>query len=182
MPWGVRILLKFWQFSSELSKTGSSGASECGVWIGNCNVKVWKSTEHKLHKIWRSVKFEQNEHTPAGISWGDYLVIVLYSAVADPGFLRNWWSTSLVPLWICQCSVFLHARIWKGHRDVLLLAISPISDEKEHFRVRGPLFAKSWIRHCSTCIFHYNIYRGSTFYIYYISYQCKLYWFIFVYC
>ena len=42
---GVPILLKFWQFWSELAKTWSSGATECGVWIGNCNVKVWKSTE-----------------------------------------------------------------------------------------------------------------------------------------
>ena len=86
--WGVLILLKFWLFSSELTKTWefschrmpgcarfaeiwseltktwSSGATEFWVWIGNCNVKVWKSTEDKLHNIWRSVKFEQNEHTP----------------------------------------------------------------------------------------------------------------------
>ena len=62
---GVLVLLKFWRFSSELTKTWSSGATECRVWIGNCNVKVWKSTEHKLHNIWRSVKFQQNEHTPA---------------------------------------------------------------------------------------------------------------------
>ena len=63
--WGVLVFLKFWQFWSELTKTWSSGTTECGVWIGNCNVKVWKSTEHKLHNIWRSVKFQQNEHTPA---------------------------------------------------------------------------------------------------------------------
>ena len=49
---GVLVFLKFGQFSSELTKTWSSGATECGVWIGNCNAKVWKSTEHKLHKIW----------------------------------------------------------------------------------------------------------------------------------
>ena len=56
-PWFVLVLLKFGQFSSELTKTGSSGATECGVWIGNCNVKVWKCTQHKLHKIWRSLEF-----------------------------------------------------------------------------------------------------------------------------
>ena len=55
---------RFAEILSELTKTWSSGATECGVWIGNCNVKVWKSTEHKLHNIWRSVKFQQNEHTP----------------------------------------------------------------------------------------------------------------------
>ena len=55
---------RFAEILSELTKTWSSGATECGVWIGNCNVKVWKSTEHKLHKIWRSLKFKQNEHTP----------------------------------------------------------------------------------------------------------------------
>ena len=49
---------------SELTKTWSSGATECRAGIGNCNVKVWKSTEHKLHNISRSVKFQQNEHTP----------------------------------------------------------------------------------------------------------------------
>ena len=64
-PRGVLVFLKFWQFWSELTKTWSSGATECGVWIGNLNIKVWKSTEHKLHNIWRSVKFQQNEHTPA---------------------------------------------------------------------------------------------------------------------
>ena len=55
---------RFAEILSELTKTWSSGATECGVWIGNCNVKVWKSTEHKLHNIWRSLKFQQNEHTP----------------------------------------------------------------------------------------------------------------------
>ena len=63
-PWGVLVLLKFWVNSQKL---GSSGATECGVWIGNCNVKVWKSTEHKVHKTWRSVKFQQNEHTPGRV-------------------------------------------------------------------------------------------------------------------
>ena len=57
---GCARLLKFWQFSSELTKTWSSGTTECRVWIGNCNVKVWKSTEHKLHKIWRSLIFCTN--------------------------------------------------------------------------------------------------------------------------
>ena len=54
---GVLVFLKFAQFSSELTKTWSSGATECRVWIGNCNVKVWKSTKHKPHKTWRSLKF-----------------------------------------------------------------------------------------------------------------------------
>ena len=64
---GVLVLLKFWVNSQKL---GSSGATECRVWIGNLNVKVWKSAEHKLHKIWRSLKFQQNEHTPGvGSAW-----------------------------------------------------------------------------------------------------------------
>ena len=44
--WGVLILLKFWQ----LKETGSSGATESEVWIGDSNVKAWKTTEHKLHQ------------------------------------------------------------------------------------------------------------------------------------
>ena len=54
-------------FSSELTKTWSLGATEFWVGIGNCNVKVWKSTEDKLHKIWNSKYFcqknSENEHT-----------------------------------------------------------------------------------------------------------------------
>ena len=57
---GRLVLLKFWQFSSELTKTWSSGNTKCRVWIGKCNVKVWKSTEHKLHKIWHSLRFCTN--------------------------------------------------------------------------------------------------------------------------
>ena len=55
LPRGVLVLLKCWQFSSELPKN-LEFSTECGVWTGNCNVKVCKSTEHKLHKIWRSLK------------------------------------------------------------------------------------------------------------------------------
>ena len=55
--WGVLVFLKFAQFSSELTKTWSSGATKCKISIGKCNVKVWKSTEHQLHKIWCSLKF-----------------------------------------------------------------------------------------------------------------------------
>ena len=66
----------FAEILSELTKTWSSGATNCRLCIGNCNVNVWKSTEHKLHKIWRSLNCQQNEHTPANewlinlyISW-----------------------------------------------------------------------------------------------------------------
>ena len=51
---------RFAEIWSELTKSWSSGATEFWVWIGNCNVKVWKSTEQKLHNI----KFDRNEHTP----------------------------------------------------------------------------------------------------------------------
>ena len=73
---------RFAEILSELTKTWSSGATECGVWIGNCNVKVWKSTEHKLHNIWRSVKFQQNEHTP-GLEWAPTLYISLRLCVQN---------------------------------------------------------------------------------------------------
>ena len=50
---------RFAKIASELTKTWSSGATEFWAWIGNCNVKVWKSTEDKLHKIWNSKYFSQ---------------------------------------------------------------------------------------------------------------------------
>ena len=50
---------RFAKIASELTKTWSSGDTEFGVWIGNCNGKVWKSTEDKLHKIWNSKYFSQ---------------------------------------------------------------------------------------------------------------------------
>ena len=68
--------LKFGHFSCELKETGSSGSTESEVWIGDFNVKAWKTTKHKLHKIWRSLynftKFQQNEHTPGELQgWGE---------------------------------------------------------------------------------------------------------------
>ena len=50
--WGVLVFLKFGQFSLELQETESSGATESEVRIGNFNVKAWKTTDHKLHKMY----------------------------------------------------------------------------------------------------------------------------------
>ena len=55
----VQGCARFAEIASQLTKAWSSGATEFGVWIGNCNVKVWKSTEDKLHKIWNSKYFSQ---------------------------------------------------------------------------------------------------------------------------
>ena len=55
--WSVLVLLKLGQFSPERAETGSSGATGCEMWIANFNVKAWKTIEHKLHKICRSLKF-----------------------------------------------------------------------------------------------------------------------------
>ena len=77
---------RFAEILSEHTKTWSSGVTECRVWIGNCNVKVWKSTEHKLYNIWRSVKFQQNEHTP-----GSIITRVLTAGIAC---VQNDWTRS----------------------------------------------------------------------------------------
>ena len=58
--WGVLVFLKILHFSPERKETGGLGATESEVWIGNFNVKAWKTTEHKLHKIWHSLKFCKN--------------------------------------------------------------------------------------------------------------------------
>ena len=97
--WGVFIFLQFAQFSNQLTKTWSLGATECGVWIGNCNVKVWKSTEHKLHNIWHSVKFCINSgkraHPREGTSvFTQTLMAHCGSSVTNATHL----STSNVPL------------------------------------------------------------------------------------
>ena len=65
MIWGVLVLFKFGHFSCELKESGSSDATESGVWTGNFNAKAWKTTRHKLHKIWRSLKFCTNSGKPA---------------------------------------------------------------------------------------------------------------------
>ena len=73
----VFVFLKFWHFSPERKETGSLGATGSEVWIGNFNVKAWKTTKHKLHKIWRSLKFcknSGNKHNP-----GAWKVYVYYS-------------------------------------------------------------------------------------------------------
>ena len=61
---------RFAEILSELTKTWSLGTTESEVWIGNFNVKVWKSIEYKLQNIWRSLKFQQNEHTPGILEVG----------------------------------------------------------------------------------------------------------------
>ena len=45
------VLLNFPHFSPESAQTGSLGATESKVWIGNFNEKARKITEHILHKI-----------------------------------------------------------------------------------------------------------------------------------
>ena len=52
--WNLDSFLLNWQ------KLGSSGMTQCGVWIGNCNLKLWKYIEDKLQKIWRSLTFCKN--------------------------------------------------------------------------------------------------------------------------
>ena len=58
--WGVLVFPKFGNFSCELKETESSSITEFEVGMGNFSVKARKSTEHKLHKIWRSLKFCTN--------------------------------------------------------------------------------------------------------------------------
>ena len=45
-----------------------SCVTEFWVWIGNYNVEVWKSTEQKLHNIWRSVKFQNFSETSTSLT------------------------------------------------------------------------------------------------------------------
>ena len=63
----VQGCARFAEIWSELTKNWRSGATEFGVWVDNCNVKMWISTEQKLHNFWRSANFERNEHTPGVI-------------------------------------------------------------------------------------------------------------------
>ena len=79
---------RFAEIASELTKTWSSGATEFGVWIGNCNVKVWKSTEDKLHKIWNSKYFTQISAKRAHPS-GDWACHLL-SAILMPSWPSSW--------------------------------------------------------------------------------------------
>ena len=79
---------RFAETASELTKAWSSGATEFGVWIGNCNVKVWKSTEDKLHKIWNSKYFSQISAKRAHLRiYNRHCVIV--PIVPEPGGALN---------------------------------------------------------------------------------------------
>ena len=51
------VLPNFPHLSAECTETGSANITQSRVWIGNFNVKAWKTTKHKLHKIWRSLSF-----------------------------------------------------------------------------------------------------------------------------
>ena len=50
------VLLKLGHFSMWTQRNWEFRRHRNEVWIGNFNVKAWKTTEHKLHKIWRSTK------------------------------------------------------------------------------------------------------------------------------
>ena len=54
---GVPFFMNFSLFSPERKESGSSGATESEVWKGNFKGIAWKTTKHKLHKIWSSLKF-----------------------------------------------------------------------------------------------------------------------------
>ena len=75
----------WWHFNSIQvisQKSWSSGATECRVWIGNCNIKF---TEHKLHKTWRSTQFKQNEQTPVCIPEDAYCPLVDHLSPEEGG-------------------------------------------------------------------------------------------------
>ena len=52
-------LLNFPNFSPERAETGNSSTTESEVLLGNSNVKVRKTNEHILHKIWHLLKFSK---------------------------------------------------------------------------------------------------------------------------
>ena len=64
-PWDVLVLLKFEVNSQNLEFKRHT----ISVWIGNCNVKVWKSTEDKNLKLNFFAKIQENEHTPEWLLW-----------------------------------------------------------------------------------------------------------------
>ena len=63
------FLLKFSHFSPESKETWSLCAKESKVWIGNLNVKTWKTTEHILQKIWRSLKLCKTRMHCSPLQW-----------------------------------------------------------------------------------------------------------------
>ena len=99
---------RFTEILSELTKTWTSGATECRVWIGNCNVKVWKSTEHKLHNIWRSLEFQQNEHTPGWLCLGVCLRLTVW--------LVNQWHSRKTK----SASAWMHSDIRQANQRSIL--------------------------------------------------------------
>ena len=82
------------QFSSEIITTGSSDTTESKVWIDNCNAKLWKSTEYKLHKIWCSTKFQQKGHT---MSLCKSLMHIKWIARVDFGMWPCLWPWRMWP-------------------------------------------------------------------------------------
>ena len=77
-------------FSPERKETGSLGATESEVWIGNFSVKAWKTTEHKPHKIWRSLTFCKISGKQAHPS--DHVAVNRLSALREHGLhiLGRW--------------------------------------------------------------------------------------------
>ena len=86
-------------------KLGSSGPSECRVWIGNCNVKVCKSTEHKLHNIWRSLKFCVNSGKRAHPCWATCTKVNLFGLMMSSAEVTRPWGAPRVTSCTHFCSM-----------------------------------------------------------------------------
>ena len=83
---GVLVLLNFSHFSSERKETGSLGVTE------SFSVKAWKTTEHKVHKIWRSLKFCKN-FRETGTSLVNYrLLSNKWDCVVIISLNENFWN------------------------------------------------------------------------------------------
>ena len=82
---GVLFLLKFGIFSPERKETRCLGTTETEVWVGNFNVKARKTIEHKLHKIWHSLKFCKISGKQAH-PWP-----ILYHRCVRPGHNKVWY-------------------------------------------------------------------------------------------
>ena len=108
-------------FDVNSKETGRVGATESEVWIGNLNVKAWKTTEHKLHKIWRSLKFCTNSGKRAHPKFS--------SPSGNPGYLGftlkvNWVDIFMTINKVVCCLIYLPCRRHHANNFPLLFYLN----------------------------------------------------------
>ena len=145
------VLLKFGQFSPESKELGVQAPEK--VWIGNFNAKAWKTTEHKLYKIWRSLQCSKISGKQVHPCDGSRISQRVGTMRGGGG----WKGCQSI-----NCQKFCQQHAWKWKKSDREWAISPVRSINDFLRlylnVLSYVISSNVLSVCSYSIVHFNIF------------------------